>query len=729
MKLRYKAALERLVKFFRLNTWIRFLMLCILVGVSAGLVGALFDYGLTALYQVLFVDLLSQIKPGGLAGLALLLFIPGCGLFLAGALAWKWAPEARGSGTDAVVKAFHRERGAIRPQVPWCKGLCTILTIGSGGSAGKEGPTAQIGAGIGSAIAKTLKLSVRDRRLLMLAGCAGGLGAVLRAPLGGALFTAEVLYREPDFEHDAVIPSVISSVTAYSVFSALRGPETFLHFGRTATAGAAVRAAAPSFPSAGGHMLGELVHYALLSLWCALAAWLFVKGVRFIRERIFARLPLPVLVQPALGGIALGGLTAFLMLTLFLAPDQILGEGRVYMDRLIAAAQAGGTEPEPAAGGGLAILLAVLAAKIVATGLTVYSGASGGLLFPMLLAGALTGAAYAGFWQDLPWLPQAFTLTPEARAGMLVVGMGGVFCACTKTPIASLVLISEMSGSYALVVPLMLCCASSYLLCTSFVLDDEQVPGLADSPAHRGDFLVNVLEGLRVAHALTGHAKPETIPADLPLDKILERLKHSQVSTYPIVDAQGCLVGIFSLHDIRQVMNEQTIGNLVVAGDLGTTQVSTVTPETSLSEALRLFSERDIDELPVVEEGSAAASVPRRPTQRIARPRGLVGTRRVVAMLTRQDLISAYRKRLQELEAQGVQESQGRQVLGDAQVSAYEKEEHPSEDLRPWRSDSVPRDASQVDVELLAEPPEDSSSKSTGKPGSAAEEERERGAG
>jgi CIC family chloride channel protein len=145
----------------------------------------------------------------------------------------------------------------------------------------------------------------------------------------------------------------------------------------------------------------------------------------------------------------------------------------------------------------LALALVVLC-KIVATGLTIGSGASGGLLFPILFIGGLTGAAYARFWQGLP-LPDWMSLTPEARGGMIMVAMGGVFCGCTKTPIASLVLVSELTGSYGLAVPLMLCCASTYLLTTSFTIDEEQVGSIADSPAHRGDFMLNVLEGLKVS--------------------------------------------------------------------------------------------------------------------------------------------------------------------------------------------------------------------------------------
>jgi len=301
----------------------------------------------------------------------------------------------------------------------------------------------------------------------------------------------------------------------------------------------------------------------------------------------------------------------------------------------------------------------------VATGLTVGSGASGGLLFPTLFIGAMTGAFYAKLWLYAPdWLVP----TPEARAGMIVVAMGGLFSGCTKTPIASLVLVSEMTGSYALAVPLMLCCASTYLLTTSFTLEEEQVPGMSDSPAHRGDFLVNVLEDIRVGQAIRNSPAPEVVPAVLPFNGVLERIKHSAATTFPIVDEKGCLVGIFSLSDIRQIMNDRTVGSLLVAGDLGTANVVTVTADTTLSQALTLFTKKNVNVLPVVEEPSDA-SAQHGASRRIVAPRGPVGSKRVIGMLSRQDLIAAYRQRLLDIQRTEAQESQGGSVFAAAQES------------------------------------------------------------
>ena len=137
---------------------------------------------------------------------------------LSGLIVYRFAPEAEGHGTDAMIDAFHNKKGNIRGRVPLIKGIATLLTLSGGGSAGREGPIAQIGAGIGSKIANLLGLSDKERRILLLAGCGGGLSAIFRAPLGGALTSIEVLYRR-DFETEALIPTIISSITAYIIFS------------------------------------------------------------------------------------------------------------------------------------------------------------------------------------------------------------------------------------------------------------------------------------------------------------------------------------------------------------------------------------------------------------------------------------------------------------------------------------------------------------------------------
>lgn len=220
------------------RTGFRLLILAVLVGVVAGC-GALLFYFATNSVEHLMLGKLGNFHPplegtpessftsfiGDLSAPYrwCLFLIPALGGLLSGWLVYKYAPEAEGHGTDGALEAFHRKSGVIRGRVPIVKTIASIVTIGTGGSAGREGPIAQIGAGFGSYVATKLGLTTADRRILLLAGMAGGIGATFRSPLGGALFAVEVLYRDPEFEHEGLIPCIISSIVAFSLFGAVTG--------------------------------------------------------------------------------------------------------------------------------------------------------------------------------------------------------------------------------------------------------------------------------------------------------------------------------------------------------------------------------------------------------------------------------------------------------------------------------------------------------------------------
>ena len=658
--------------YFRLKSWFRLLLLCVLTGIVAGLGALAFDHGLKFLESLILHNWLFQLDPS--SSYWLLAIVPALGGALSGGLAWWLAPEATGHGTDTVIRAFHRNRAEIRARVPVVKGLCSILTIGSGGSAGKEGPIAQIGAGFGSTLAKILHLSIPDRRILMLAGVAGGIGAIFKAPLGGALFAAEVLYREPDFEHDAVIPSIISSVTAYSVFTSVDGHNRILQFIDQRTN----LPFTPEFPSPGGSMLVELLHYAALSLLCAIVAYLFTKSLVIVERKIFKplQLPLPRISKPALGGVALGVLAIVLMLGVdaFTSnqpnvvlgtsrPEHIMAGGHLYLQTVVNSALDPNTYDFWTSFKLAGFLGAVVLAKILASSFTIGSGGSGGLLFPALFLGGVTGAAYSKLLRalsSLHWLPNSLIMTPNQRAGMILVGMGGVFAACTKTPIASLVMVSEITGSYGLLVPLMMTCASAYLLSHSFTMNEEQVPGIADSPAHQGEFLVNILEDMKVSDAMVNISKSELIPASMPYKKVMATIRGCSSSVFPIVDENECLIGMFSLTDLRQIMHhEMAVSGLLVAGDLGSSETTAIYQDTTLDKALRLLTSRNSEAIPVVLGSEFDLDSGKGKSE-------LRESRKLIGMLYLRNLIAAYHRKIHDIQVTDNADDHGSRVFDDA---------------------------------------------------------------
>lgn len=519
------------------------------------------------------------------------LLIPSIGGLLCGWLVYRFAPEAEGHGTDAMVKAFHRQRGEIRPQVPLIKSVASVLTIGTGGSAGREGPIAQIGAGFGSLLATKLRLGEQDRRQLMLAGAAGGIGAIFHAPLGGALFITEVLYGSTALEFSAVIPCVISSITAFTVFS--------YFFGH-------MRSVTAPLNMEFTH-LTELPVFLIFAVLCSLVGYLYVLTFYGLRNRFFRLLPIPNTFKPALGGLMLGAMAIYL--------PQIMGGGYGWIQMAIDNKLAMGTM----------LLLGI--AKVAATSLTISSGGSGGVFAPSLFIGAMLGGAFAQAWEHL--VPGVI----QDPAAYVLVGMGGFFAGVAKVPLTAVIMVSEMSGSYGLLVPLMLVSIINVAMLSSrWTLYEEQVPTILDSPAHQGDFIVDVLEQIQVKDVFHPDRRLDLIPQNTPLPEILRLAALSENNYFPVVDERQRLVGIFSLRDLRSVLTGDGAGPLVVALDIATQPVLTVAPEDDLHTALRRFTQKNIDDIPVVDQDQ--------PTK-------------ILGLLSRKDLIAAYHDRVTKLQHHG----------------------------------------------------------------------------
>ena len=554
---------------FELPTLGRWVVLSALVGLVAGAGAVVFYYATNAANVWFLQDLAGYVPPeegpgGGerVTSLAMsfrwfLFLIPAVGGLVSGWLVYTFAPEAEGHGTDGAVDAFHNKAGLIRARVPIVKTLASAVTIGTGGSAGREGPIAQIGAGFGSLLATRLGLSAADRRVLLLAGMAGGIGATFRAPLGGALFAVEVLYQNPEFEHEGLIPCIISSIVAYSLFGAVTGWEPLLD--------------TPTFRF---QYPPELLLYLVLAVACAVLGVVYVR-VFYGLQKWFRKLRMPAALKPVLGGLGLGLLAT--------AVPQVLGSGYGWVQAALYGHMA------------LWVMLVVALAKILATSLTISSGGSGGVFAPSLVIGAMLGGAFGATAQTL--LPH---VVQDPRAYVLV-GMSGFFAGVSNTPVATLIMVSELTGNYGLLAPLMLVSVVAMLTARATSIYEKQVPGRIDSPAHLGDLVVDVLEGIRVGDLADQGRAPTLIPENLPLPQILQRIASAEAAYYPVVNAEGRLTGIFSVNDIRRILDEDLPPNLVIARDIAVPRVVTSRPDEPLSQALRKLASRGLEELPVVD--------------------------------------------------------------------------------------------------------------------------------
>ncbi len=582
----------------------RTLALCSLVGLVAGLGAIVFQY-LCQWTSHVALDALAGLRMEGPAGeralfaattapfrpWALPLVVAAGGL-LTGVLVQRFAPEAAGHGTDAAIDAFHRRGGVIRGRVPIVKTLASAITLGSGGSGGREGPIAQIGAGFGSFLATRLGLGERERRILLAAGVGAGVGSIFRAPLAGALFAAEVLYSDPEFEPDAIIPAAIATIVAYCVFS--------LRFGFGALFDT------PRFTF---HSAAELLPYTVLAVVVALAAGMFVK-VFYGLHALFDRLPVPKWVRPAIGGL-LAGLVGLLVLA-------ITGESRS-LDVL--SFGYGTVQHALHAELPLTLLLVIAFGKMLTTGLSIGSGGSGGVFGPSMVVGGALGGAVGLLARQ--WLPGVVT-QPGAY---VAVGMAGFFAAAANTPISTLVMVSEMTGNYELLLPSLWVCSIAFLLARRWSLYRNQVRSRLDSPAHRGAIFGGLLRSLRVRDAIDGrpvHALRDTTP----LPDVIQACMHSSQHIFPVVDADGLLCGVIRLAQVRQFLDEHAADTVVIADDLAVRPRAFLAPEDDLEQALQRLMRVDVEDLLVVDP---------------AEPR------RALGVLSRRDIVAAYaRGRLHE---------------------------------------------------------------------------------
>ncbi len=589
---------RRLTRRYSRVSLVRWVILGAAAGLGSGLLAIAFYAGLEGLSHLLQVTLaglslphpsgesLFHSSPGPYRPWLMPIFITAVGV-ITGLLASRLMPEAMTGvtdGTDATIRAFHHQGGIIRPLVPLLKGATAILTIAAGGSAGQEGPISQLGAGLGSFLGQKLGLTARQRRILLLAGAAGGLGAIFRAPLGGAITAVEVLYSE-DFEAEALLPAVISSVVAYTLFTFCFGMDAIL--------------AAPSYVF---RDIRELPFYLALAVTVSLGARFFIRTFFFFKFKIFGSLreKFGLILPMAVGGLAMG--------LLGLRFPELLGGGYGWIERSV--------------NGQLDILflIGLFFGKALATSLTVGSGLSGGMFAPALFLG---GAAGGVVGQAGHWLRPDIVTQP---GGYTMVGMAAFFAGVAHAPVGPLIMVCEITQGYGLLAPLMLCSAIALVLCDDIHLYENQEPNKFSSPAHVSDATNNILEAVPVASVFVP-GRPTILEEHVTLRALAHIISGTSELVFPVKSEDGHLTGILAVQDVRTVLFEESLRELILVKELMRPAV-VIHPDMSLYDAVMLFIETDLSQLPVV--------APSRPDD-------------VLGMLSRQHVFTAYSGTLREL--------------------------------------------------------------------------------
>ena len=501
----------------------------------------------------------------------LIILIPMLGGLLSGWLVYTFAPEAEGHGTDEVIRAYHKKRGVIKPLVPIVKLFASVITIGTGGSGGREGPIAQIGAGFGSFLSMRLGMNTKTRRWLLAAGMGAGIGSIFHAPLAGAIFAAEVLYSDPEIEAEVLLPAAVSSIIAYTIYAMVFG---WNHM----------------FIQAGG--IGftsplELLPYLLMAICLAFLANGYVKVFYGINS-LFKKLKINNIFKPAIGGL-ITGLLGFSIIA-------YTGDHRYVVDIM---GGGYGLLQEIFNNGirhvGLFILILIGLGKILTTSFSIGSGGSAGVFGPSMVIGGAFGTVFGFFFQQI--MPAAI----DNPISFTIVGMAGFFAAAANTPLSTIIMVSELTGNYELLLPTMWVCTISYFVARRWSIYRAQVPNMNYSQAHFGKYSPDIINVTKVGDTYKkGRIVIEVKEGD-SISKIMNVVEKSRQRVFPVTDEHGYLLGGFNLDDVTHTLHDPE-SHVKTAKDLMYKNVPIVRFSDNLTTANQVMNSHFMDEAIIVDD-------------------------------------------------------------------------------------------------------------------------------
>jgi len=503
-------------------------------------------------------------------------WVPAAGGLVVGPLVYFFAREAKGHGVPEVMEAVALKSGIIRKRVVFVKTLASAISISTGGSVGREGPIVQIGSAIGSALGQFLKVSQDRMRSLVGCGAAAGIAATFNAPIAGSMFALEVILGE--FGLATFSPIVISSVVATAVSRAFLGD-------------------IPAFivPAYELVSVWEFPLYLVLGIFCALVGVGFTK-ILYRVEDLFDDFKFPEYLKAIIGGLILGAAGLFF--------PEILGVGYGAIDLALMQELAWW------------LLLVLIVIKILATSITIGSGGSGGIFAPSLFLGAMAG----GFFGAV--VHQLFPTVTASPGAYSIVGMGAVVSATTHGPLAAMLILFEMTGNYKIILPQMFSCILATIFAGQLMKDSIYTLKLSRRGIDiREGKEVNVLKSMLVRDVMNSHV--ETIAVGSALVEMTDKISKSKYNSFPVLNAANKLAGILSFYDYSEAIFDENLKDLVVAKDLMSENVVTVSADDDLFTALGKISRKDYSTMPVVSPDDPAE---------------------LVGIVTRRDIIGAYEK-------------------------------------------------------------------------------------
>lgn len=530
------------------------LLIAILIGVVTGALAVGFRYLLLYATDLIWGNAFDPIGDAHSLNWYWVVLFPILGGVIIGPIIAHFAPETRGAGVPEVIEAVVAREGAIRHRTTLFKLFSTVISIGSGASVGREGPVVHIGSSVGSSLAQVIGLSVEWRRVFLACGAAAGIAATFNAPMTGMLFAAEIILV--DFQINYLSHIAISSVTATVVSHHFLGSLPALQI--------------PHYVLLS---YKEIPLYFLLGILAGLTAILFIRSLSLV-ESLFDRSGLPLLLRPAVGGLGVGMLA--------LAWPQVLGVGYETIDHVLNVPLA------------LGMMAAVLIAKLAATALSLGAGFSGGIFAPSLVLGGLLGGVF-GF--VVHGVFPTWSATAPAYA---LVAMGAMVSGTTLAPITAIFTIFELTYNFEIILPLMTSCIASLVVVQKFygysIYETKLLKkGIRIVRGHD----VNLLRGMKVGDFMD--TEFESVCDNSLLKDLVWKTENSLYPHFVVLDQQGEMVGMLSLRDLKNVLTDVgELSELIVASEIMTRDVLSLTPEDNFETAFAVFEGRHISTLPVV---------------------------------------------------------------------------------------------------------------------------------
>ncbi len=528
------------------------------IGLLAGVAIIVFREAVDLVHEYIFVQgyELLRIGEGGWRRL-LLPLIPMFGMVLLIPLSLMFPGKVNGYGFTNFLRRINLENAVIHGRNIFIKIAATAITIGSGNSAGVEGPIAQIGGALGSQVGQRLRVSGTRMKVYVAAGCAGGIAGIFNAPIAGIFFAAEIILLGT-YE--------VSSFAALVIASALSTVVSRAYYGEV-----------PAFPIPDYHMVNPFVEiplYVIMALLIGLLAVVHIRFFYFVRDK-FEALAIHAQLKPIIG--------AFMVGCIGIIFPQVMGDGYDFIENVLAGH------------GVILIMLALIFMKSIATAITLGSGGAGGVFAPALFIGAVIGGAFGGV---VHYLMPELTATPGAYA---TIGIGAFLAASTHAPMTAIFLLFEMTGNYMIIVPVMLTAIIGTVIASKFYNDSIDTVDFTREG-------INIHEGREVAilkSILVGKAITEDvdyISETANINHLLNLFAMAKDSFYfPVINHTGRMVGVVSMQDVKSILHDEEQRCCFLVGAICSRDVITLTPDQNLYDAMQLFDVKGIEEIPVVE--------------------------------------------------------------------------------------------------------------------------------